>query len=135
LFPLANPFVHALMRLLSLLCACLEKKFRGGRRAAAEEADDAPAESWDLFFELRTLQAATNFFSELNQLGHGGFGPVYKVRFVNSASLAGFVIDSSTRSDQGRVFGCGLDGENYWNVEISPVVCLNFGRKLACRRC
>ncbi|XP_062160206.1 cysteine-rich receptor-like protein kinase 43 isoform X2 [Alnus glutinosa] len=77
------------MRLLSRLCACLEKRFRGGRGRDQDEADDAAAaESSGLFFEFRTLQAATNFFSELNQLGHGGFGPVYKGLMPNGQEIA-----------------------------------------------
>jgi hypothetical protein len=40
---------------------------------------DAVDSSSNLLFELHTLQLATNFFSELNQLGRGGFGPVFKV--------------------------------------------------------
>ena len=72
----------ALMRFLSKLCACLLKRFkRGGGRGggAADDAEDEVVDSFDIFFELRALQIATNFFSELNKLGHGGFGPVYKV--------------------------------------------------------
>ena len=56
-------------------CGCLQK-----RKTQKESADVVDGEETsDLFFELRTLQIATNFFSELNVLGHGGFGPVYKV--------------------------------------------------------
>ncbi|KAF8399104.1 hypothetical protein HHK36_014970 [Tetracentron sinense] len=65
------------MGLLSVFCGCLEKK---EKENAAEEDDDG--DSWNLFFELLTLQVATDFFSELNQLGHGGFGPVYKVHLI-----------------------------------------------------
>lgn len=32
-----------------------------------------------LLFEFSTLQKATENFSDLNKLGEGGFGPVYKV--------------------------------------------------------
>lgn len=32
------------------------------------------------FMDLASIQAATNNFSELNKLGQGGFGPVYKVK-------------------------------------------------------
>uniref|UniRef100_A0A5B6ZNH4 Putative cysteine-rich receptor-like protein kinase 10 n=1 Tax=Davidia involucrata TaxID=16924 RepID=A0A5B6ZNH4_DAVIN len=76
------------MGFLSGLCGCLEKRLRGRRSAGAEEADDGGESSWDLFFELRTLQIATNFFSELNQLGHGGFGPVYKGLMPNGQEVA-----------------------------------------------
>lgn len=31
--------------------------------------------------ELATIEAATNFFSDANKIGRGGFGPVYKVNF------------------------------------------------------
>lgn len=32
-----------------------------------------------IFFSLQELEVATDFFSEKNRLGTGGFGPVYKV--------------------------------------------------------
>lgn len=64
------------MGFLSSLCSCFEKRLK---RGGGDEADDKREESFDLFYELRALQIATNFFSDLNQLGHGGFGPVYKV--------------------------------------------------------
>ncbi|KAL6991224.1 non-specific serine,threonine protein kinase [Sarracenia purpurea var. burkii] len=80
------------VRFLSRLCDCLEKRLSVGHDAGGEGDDDADydEESCDLFFALRTLQIATNFFSELNQLSHGGFGPVYKVRFVNSPVIYTF---------------------------------------------
>ncbi|XP_057950526.1 uncharacterized protein LOC131145456 isoform X2 [Malania oleifera] len=67
------------MGFLSGLCACLERRVKGCRGAdggSGGEADEG--ESSSLFFDLWTLQIATNFFSELNLLGHGRFGPVYK---------------------------------------------------------
>lgn len=64
------------MGFLSSFCSCFEKRLK---RRGGDEADDNGEESFDLFYELRALQIATNFFSDLNKLGHGGFGPVYKV--------------------------------------------------------
>ena len=32
------------------------------------------------YFNLNTILAATDNFSEANKLGQGGFGPVYKVK-------------------------------------------------------
>lgn len=71
------------MGLLSSLCDCLQKRLKPANSAGADEADDEDLFT-DIFFELNALQIATNFFSEVNKLGHGGFGPVYKVRFVSS---------------------------------------------------
>ncbi|XP_059661661.1 cysteine-rich receptor-like protein kinase 44 [Cornus florida] len=68
------------MGFFSSFSDCLSRKLRGDKSAVSgggEEPDDA-IESSGLFFQLLSLQIATNFFSDTNQLGHGGFGPVYK---------------------------------------------------------
>lgn len=75
---------------MSNLCSCLKKSLGAGRAAgeSAEDAEGSGANSWNLFFDLRTLQVATNFFSDLNQLGHGGFGPVYRGLIPNGQEIA-----------------------------------------------
>ncbi|XAR67553.1 Non-specific serine/threonine protein kinase [Bertholletia excelsa] len=71
------------------LCGCLEKRLKAVR-AGAEGLEDAEddGDSYNLFFDLRALQIATNFFSEFNQLGHGGFGPVYQGLMPNGQAVA-----------------------------------------------
>ncbi|KAG6627488.1 putative receptor-like protein kinase At4g00960 [Carya illinoinensis] len=78
------------MSCLSGLRAFWEKRLRACSRTTGEDAadDDAVADSWDLFFELRFLQIATNDFSEINKLGHGGFGPVYKGLMPSGQQIA-----------------------------------------------
>ncbi|KAF7834605.1 putative receptor-like protein kinase [Senna tora] len=70
------------MRSVCWLCPCLDKRLKTNAASASSSDQRAQsqdsADTWEIFFDLRTLQVATNFFSELNQLGHGGFGPVYK---------------------------------------------------------
>ncbi|KAL2482061.1 G-type lectin S-receptor-like serine/threonine-protein kinase [Forsythia ovata] len=74
------------MGLFSDICSCLRRRLRA---ATGEDAvDDGAEESSNLFFNLQTLQIATNFFSDLNQLGHGGFGPVYKGLMPNGQEVA-----------------------------------------------
>lgn len=70
--------LHALALSMNLN-AFLSSLYSCFRRRLKAPGDSDGVDSSDLFFEIRTLQIATNSFSELNQLGHGGFGPVYKV--------------------------------------------------------
>ncbi|KAJ9174033.1 hypothetical protein P3X46_017106 [Hevea brasiliensis] len=72
---------------MGLLCSCLERKRKSARTTGSDCADD-DSDTHDLFFDLRTLQIATNFFSDLNQLGHGGFGPVYRGLIPNGQEVA-----------------------------------------------
>ncbi|PIA33310.1 hypothetical protein AQUCO_04100022v1 [Aquilegia coerulea] len=51
-------------------------------------ADDEENDMWDLFYNFRTLEIATNCFSEINRLGHGGFGPVFKGLLPNGQEVA-----------------------------------------------
>ncbi|CAI9787222.1 unnamed protein product [Fraxinus pennsylvanica] len=64
------------MGLFSDMWSCLRRRLRATN--GEDAVDDGAEESSNLFFNLQTLQIATNFFSDLNRLGHGGFGPVYK---------------------------------------------------------
>ncbi|XP_059440342.1 cysteine-rich receptor-like protein kinase 10 [Corylus avellana] len=80
------------------------------------------------YFNLRTIQAATNNFSDVNKLGEGGFGPVYKGKLIDGKEIA--VKRLSIESKQGleefknevllivklqhkhlvRLLGCCLEG-------------------------
>ncbi|KAL2321187.1 hypothetical protein Fmac_030156 [Flemingia macrophylla] len=85
------------MRFLARLCPCFYKD--GAASQHGGDNDDRPDESFDLLFDLHTLQLATNFFSDLNQLGHGGFGPVFKGLMPNGQEVA--VKKLSLQSRQG----------------------------------
>ncbi|CAO2826995.1 unnamed protein product [Amaranthus hypochondriacus] len=71
--------------LFSRLCDCV-KKWKSRNDSAAAINDEG--EAFDLFFELRIIQIATNFFSDFNLLGRGGFGPVYKGLMPNGQEVA-----------------------------------------------
>ncbi|KAL7223289.1 hypothetical protein ACSBR1_024863 [Camellia fascicularis] len=77
------------MGILSALCGCFNTTLRFGRtgRGGGGDEDDG-GESSGFFFELQTLQIATNFFSDMNKLGHGGFGPVYRGFMPNGQEVA-----------------------------------------------
>nr|CAB3461106.1 unnamed protein product [Digitaria exilis] len=61
--------------------------------------DEGMRSSEPLQYNLSTLRAATNNFSEENKLGKGGFGPVYKGTIQNGKEIA--VKRLSTISQQG----------------------------------
>lgn len=39
------------------------------------------------YIDLTTIHTATNYFSDSNKLGQGGFGPVYKVVTTSTSFL------------------------------------------------
>ncbi|XP_039168140.1 cysteine-rich receptor-like protein kinase 10 isoform X2 [Eucalyptus grandis] len=77
------------MVLLSLICCVLQRKGKKmfevikGKTGAKELTT---VES--LQFDLATIQAATNYFSQENKLGEGGFGEVFQGRLCNGQQVA-----------------------------------------------
>uniref|UniRef100_M4EE76 Receptor-like serine/threonine-protein kinase n=1 Tax=Brassica campestris TaxID=3711 RepID=M4EE76_BRACM len=81
------------------------------------------------FFEMNTIQTATNNFSLSNKLGHGGFGSVYKGKLQDGKEIAVKRLSSSSRQGKEefmneivlisklqhrnlvRILGCCIDGE------------------------
>ncbi|XP_072951390.1 cysteine-rich receptor-like protein kinase 6 isoform X2 [Typha angustifolia] len=68
------------LSLISLICLCFWRKRRSSRKIAlpygthGEEIENVES----LLLDLSTLRAATDDFAEVNKLGEGGFGAVYK---------------------------------------------------------
>ncbi|WZZ25435.1 hypothetical protein YC2023_008836 [Brassica napus] len=53
-----------------------------------EKAEDDISTSGSLQFDLKAIEAATSNFHNINKLGHGGFGEVYKGTFPNGTEIA-----------------------------------------------
>lgn len=64
-------------------CGVLPRRRRrngGEDEDRAKDGSELSPSHWNLFIRLKTLEAATDGFSDSNRLGQGGFGPVYKVQ-------------------------------------------------------
>ncbi|KAF3783986.1 Cysteine-rich receptor-like protein kinase 10 [Nymphaea thermarum] len=68
---------------------CGRWKVKWWRRKEGEDSEGSGKDAQpSFFFELRTLQAATDGFSDKNRLGKGGFGAVYKGTLANGEIVA-----------------------------------------------
>ncbi|KAJ4904297.1 Receptor-like serine/threonine-protein kinase [Raphanus sativus] len=89
--------------LLIIITILLYRKLSRNRTAPS---DLAPATSPQHYqcrrFSYSQLRRATNSFSDSSQLGHGGFGTVYRADLPSGTSLAVKVMDSSAGSLQGE---------------------------------
>ncbi|KQK13771.1 hypothetical protein BRADI_1g12377v3 [Brachypodium distachyon] len=128
------PVAAVLLVLLVIAFCVLSKRNRKPHRhvqiASADNGNgDEMMSSESLLYDLSTLQAATDNFSEDNKLGEGGFGPVYKGILHDGQEIA--VKRLSTTSQQGhlemknevvflaklqhknlvRLLGCCIDGD------------------------
>ncbi|CDY27370.1 BnaC04g50350D [Brassica napus] len=85
--------------LLVLLTILLYRKLSRNRTAPS---DASPQHYQCRRFSYSQLRRATNSFSDSSQLGHGGFGTVYKADLPSGVSLAVKVMDSSAGALQGE---------------------------------
>ncbi|XP_073006007.1 cysteine-rich receptor-like protein kinase 6 [Typha latifolia] len=78
------------LSLISLICLCFWRKRRSSRKIAlpygthGEEIENVES----LLLDLSTLRAATDDFAEVNKLGEGGFGAVYKGMLPDGQEIA-----------------------------------------------
>ncbi|RID50412.1 hypothetical protein BRARA_H01142, partial [Brassica rapa] len=82
-------------------------------------------------FDLSTIEAATNKFSERNKLGEGGFGEVYKGMLMNGTEVAFknevIVVAKLQHRNLVRLLGFSLQGEEKLLVyEFVPNKSLNY---------
>lgn len=64
-----------------------ENTVLGSHRPPRRQFSEQDKKNIDVpFFDLETILAATDSFSDANKLGQGGFGPVYKVIIITSIS-------------------------------------------------
>ncbi|ESQ39191.1 hypothetical protein EUTSA_v10001343mg [Eutrema salsugineum] len=88
--------------LLILFTILLYRRLYRNRTAPSDLISKSPQHYQCRRFSYTQLRRATNSFSESTQLGHGGFGSVYKADLPSGNSLAVKVMDSSTGSLQGE---------------------------------
>ncbi|KAF8719401.1 hypothetical protein HU200_024112 [Digitaria exilis] len=84
------PVAITLLLLLVVVYICENRKpHKHVEIARGRYADDEEMRSsGPLQYDLSTLRAATDNFSEANKLGQGGFGPVYKGMLENGQEIA-----------------------------------------------
>ncbi|XP_061354613.1 cysteine-rich receptor-like protein kinase 10 [Gastrolobium bilobum] len=85
--------VVGLVTILSICCLCFFRNKRNKQRRNGKICEDLP------YIDLGSLCVATQKFSDLNKLGQGGFGPVYKGILSDGQEVA--IKRLSTCSEQG----------------------------------
>ncbi|XP_018468519.2 cysteine-rich receptor-like protein kinase 10 isoform X3 [Raphanus sativus] len=80
------PVIVVVLLLIAGYCFLTKRKKEAYDTAPASDDEISSADSLQL--DYRTIQAATNDFSESNNIGRGGFGAVYKGIFPNGTEVA-----------------------------------------------
>ncbi|KAI6704370.1 hypothetical protein NL676_007332 [Syzygium grande] len=99
-----------MMIIVSVCCFLLEgESIIHGRSHLVTKDEVKTAES--LQFKISEIRAATNFFSEGNKLGEGGFGKVYRGKLENGQDIA-----------VKRLEGCSNQGQQQFKNEVTLLV-------------
>ncbi|KAK9907865.1 hypothetical protein M0R45_000052 [Rubus argutus] len=88
---LVIPILFALLALVlinMLACWLLKRKGKTKDFLEVDEIEESKRHPELQFFDLNTLVAATDNFSDVNKLGQGGFGCVYKGELPNEQKVA-----------------------------------------------
>ncbi|KAG2309663.1 hypothetical protein Bca4012_081288 [Brassica carinata] len=89
--------------LLIILTILLYRKLSRNRTAPSDLVPNSSPQHYQCRrFSYTQLRRATHSFSDSSQLGHGGFGTVYRADLPSGTSLAVKVMDSSAGSLQGE---------------------------------
>nr|XP_011467175.1 PREDICTED: G-type lectin S-receptor-like serine/threonine-protein kinase RKS1 [Fragaria vesca subsp. vesca] len=96
LIPVLTALV-ALLLITMLALWLLKKKGKKRDYLDADELEESNRHTELQFFDLRTIIAATDNFSDANKLGQGGFGCVYKVIKPISRYLVVFQYSNSLK--------------------------------------
>ncbi|KAM7486353.1 hypothetical protein LguiA_002362 [Lonicera macranthoides] len=90
--------ITASVLLFVIGCSYMVKKSKKNRDDATDETDmNKIRDMQSLQFDLRTIQAATNYFSYENKIGEGGFGMVYKGTLANGQEIAAKRLSKGSR--------------------------------------
>ncbi|KAG2245153.1 hypothetical protein Bca52824_093003 [Brassica carinata] len=79
--------ILALLLFIAGYCILTKRKQKASNNAPAFYGDDITTID-SLQLDYRTIQAATDDYSENNKIGRGGFGEVYKGTFLNGTEVA-----------------------------------------------
>ncbi|CAE5964050.1 unnamed protein product [Arabidopsis arenosa] len=103
--------------LMALLKMCGGHSCSGGEISAEDGGDDGDR---GIFFSLQELEVATDFFSEKNLLGTGGFGPVYKGSMPNGEEIAVKKLSVDSRQGSREFTNEIVSGRKNQNPRLGP---------------
>ncbi|KAJ4904459.1 Cysteine-rich receptor-like protein kinase 7 [Raphanus sativus] len=93
------PTIVVVLLIIAGYCFLAKRAKRTYETEPTFNNEDDITTTHSLQLDYRTIQAATNYYSEDNKIGQGGFGEVYKGIFTNGTEVA--VKRLSKSSDQG----------------------------------
>ncbi|KAM7465174.1 hypothetical protein LguiB_012736 [Lonicera macranthoides] len=93
--------IAVVVLLFAIGYCCVAKKAKKNHNAVTNETDaNEITDVQSLQFDLSTIQAATNNFSNENKIGRGGFGMVYKGTLANGQEIAVKRLSKSSRQGE-----------------------------------